>query len=384
MRERQTPASKPETRRRHSPSTSNRRRTSMKIKTDEMAGVTRAASYRTLLMRALSAIFFTSQILIGSLVISAQAQTSNTNLICQDSRLAVALAAGQPADYEVAGRLCYKPNRKNIVHLLISGATEGHTYWDFPLQPERYSYVRALTNAGYAAFNFDRIGIGESDHPPADQVTIQANAFVVHQIVQALRDGRLGTFAKVILVGHSLGSGVATVEAAQYSDADGLVLTSFLHAAGPGFGQIPTLFYPASLDPRFAGQNLPDGYFTTVSGGRSIFYWTPNADPDVIALDELTKETLTLGEIMTFPPLVFSPGSVQGISAPVLIVMGQYDNGFCTPPSCAEAHVEPNYYPSAHVEVKVMPNAGHDLSLHRNAPAFFATVLEWSNRHFGN
>jgi pimeloyl-ACP methyl ester carboxylesterase len=325
-----------------------------------------------------------SEIEIGSLLTSAPSATIDQPTTCQQSQLTVALEAGQPATYHVAGQLCYKPNNKNIVHLLVSGATYSRAYWDFPLQPQQYSYVRKLTNAGYATFNFDRLGIGESDHPPADQVTVQSNAFVVHQIVQALRDGRLGTFAKVILVGHSLGSGVATVEAAQYGDADGLVLTSFLHAAGPGFAQLPSLFYPASLDPRFAGQNLPDGYFTTLSGGRSIFYWTPNADPDVIALDELTKETLTLGEIMTFPPLVFSPGSVQGISAPVLIVMGQYDNGFCTPPTCAEAYVEPNYYPSAQVEVKVMPNAGHDLSLQRNAPAFFATVLEWSNRHFGN
>ena len=27
-------------------------------------------------------------------------------------------------------------------------------------------------------------------------------------------------------------------------------------------------------------------------------------------------------------------------------------------------------------------NAGHDLALHRNAPALFATVIEWSNRVF--
>ena len=312
----------------------------MKIKTDDMLGVTRDGGDRTRLMRALSALFFTSQILIGSLVISAQAQTSNTKLICQDSRLAVALAAGQPADYEVAGRLCYKPNRKNIVHLLISGATEGHTYWDFPLRPERYSYVRALTNAGYAAFNFDRIGIGESDHPPADQVTIQANAFVVHQVVQALRDGRLGTFAKVILVGHSLGSGIAIVEAAQYGDVDGVILTGFLHAAGPAFASLGPIIYPANNDPRFAGQNIPDGYLTTLPGTRSPLFWIPNVEPEAIAVEDFFKETITIGELNTFPPLVFSPDNAQGIHVPVLIVIGQYDNIFCTPPQCPEAQVE--------------------------------------------
>jgi len=357
----------------------------MKIKTGDMAGVTRAGGDRTRLMRAFSALFFTGQILIGSLVISAQAATSSPDLICQDSRLAVAIATGQPAEYEVAGRLCYQPNRKNTVHLLISGATEGHTYWDFPLQPERYSYVRALASAGYAAFNFDRIGIGESDHPPADQVTVQANAFVVHQIAQALRDGRLGTFAKVILVGHSLGSGIAVVEAAQYGDVDGVILTGFLHAAGPGFASLAPIIYPANNDPRFAGQNIPDGYLTTLPGTRSPLFWTPNVEPEVMAVEELFKETITTGELNTFPPLVFSPNNAQGIHAPVLIVIGQYDNIFCTPPQCPEAQVEATYYAlEAQVEVKVIPLEGHALNLHRNAPAVFATVLEWSNRRFGN
>jgi hypothetical protein len=57
-------------------------------------------------------------------------------------------------------------------------------YWDFPYQPSTYPYVRAATAAGYATFNFDRIGIGNSDHPPAADVTISSNALVVHEIVQ--------------------------------------------------------------------------------------------------------------------------------------------------------------------------------------------------------
>jgi pimeloyl-ACP methyl ester carboxylesterase len=335
-------------------------------------------------MRAISALFFTSQILIGSLVISARAATTNPNLICKESRLAVAIAEGQPANYEVFGRLCYKPNNKNIVHLLIHGGASSHLYWDFPLSPEKYSYVRKLTQAGYATFNFDRIGIGQSDHPPADLVTIQANAFVTRQIVQALRDGRLGTFSKVILVGHSLGSGIAIVEAGQYGDVDGVILMGFLHATGPGFLNAVTSLYPAQNDPRFAGQNLP-GYFTSIPGMRSFIYWTPNTDPDVMALEELAKETITTGELNTFPPIVLSPASSLAIHVPVLIVIGQYDDLFCTPPQCPEAQVEPGYYsPDAQVEVMVIPNAGHMLNLHRNAPSVFATVLEWSNRRFGN
>jgi hypothetical protein len=55
--------------------------------------------------------------------------------------------------------------------------------------------------------------------PPATDVSIQANGFVVHQIVQALRGGGLvvASFGRiqadrVVLVGHSLGSMVTLQE----------------------------------------------------------------------------------------------------------------------------------------------------------------------------
>jgi pimeloyl-ACP methyl ester carboxylesterase len=110
-----------------------------------------------------------------------------------------------------------------------------------------------------------------------------------------------------------------------------------------------------------------------------------NVDSDVIALDESTKEIITIGELNTFPPQVTSPSEVQGVNVPVLITIGQFDNIFCTPPQCLEAQVEPTYYKSSpQVEVKVIENAGHNLNLHRNAPSVFATAIEWSKRIIGD
>jgi pimeloyl-ACP methyl ester carboxylesterase len=304
---------------------------------------------------------------------------------CQAVRLPVSLQQGQPANYEVVGKLCFQPNRKNVVHLLLSGATYSNVYWDFPLFPEFYSYVQSLTSAGFATLNIDRIGIGASSRPPAGQVTIQAGAFVAHQLVQALRDGRIGSFSKVILVGHSLGSGIALSEQAQYGDANGLILTGFLHAMGQGFAQVPTLVYPAQNDPRFASQNLPAGYFTSIPGARPAFYFQPLADPNVIARDEQTKETITLGEFNTFPPLVVSTSDAQSIHVPVLFVIGSNDNIFCTPPQCPEAQLEPGLYPAdAQVEVRMVPGSGHSLNLHFTAPIFFGIAREWSDRKFGD
>jgi len=339
---------------------------------------------KRILAPVILAVLALSQLIALGPVTQAEGQDLESATTCQDVRLQVSLQEGQPAIYQVAGKLCYKRNRNGVVQLLVSGATYGHTYWDFPLYSQFYSYVRALTGAGFATFNFDRIGIGDSSHPPADQDTIEAGAWVIHQVVQALRDGRIGAFSKVILVGHSLGSGLALSEQAHYGDADGLILSGFLHAFGPGFAQIPSILYPAQNDPRFASANLPDGYFTTLPGSRPAFYYTPLADANVISLDEATKETISLGEINTFPPLVPSPVDAQSIHVPVLIVIGGNDNVFCTPPQCAEAQAEAALYPAdANVEVRVVPGSGHDLNLHYTAPAFFVIAAEWSSRHFG-
>lgn len=334
---------------------------------------------------AFLALVIISHLMIGSSKASAQTGIFNPPVTCQDVQLPVALQQGQPANYEVVGKLCFKPNNNNVVHLLLSGATYSHVYWDFPVFPELYSYVRSLTAAGYVTLNIDRIGIGGSSRPPADQVTIQADAFVVHQLIQALHDGRIGSFSKVILVGHSLGSGIALNEEAQYGDANGLILTGFLHATGPGFSKVPTLVYPAQNDPLFASQNLPNGYFTSVPGVRTAFYFQPVADPNVIARDEQTKDTITLGEFNTFPPLVFSTADAQSIHVPVLFVIGSNDNVFCTPPQCPEAQLEAGLYPAdAQVETALVPFSGHSLNLHFTAPLFFGIAREWSDRKFGN
>jgi pimeloyl-ACP methyl ester carboxylesterase len=64
-------------------------------------------------------------------------------------------------------------------------------------------------------------------------------------------DGR--AFAHVIIVGHSLGSIEALIEAARYHDVDAMIVTGAPHAltpSAPAFVQND--FYPAASDPKFA------------------------------------------------------------------------------------------------------------------------------------
>lgn len=317
--------------------------------------------------------------------------------LCQSFFVPVALGRGLPVHYQIYGELCNPPSGPSkTVQVLVAGATYGHVYWDFPYQPETYSYVRALNAAGYSTFNIDRLGIGKSSHPPLGQVTVTmaTNAAVVHQVVQALRSGSIGAhpFAQVVLVGHSLGSFVSWIEAGTYHDVDGVIISGLLHLVNAtGVASFVATLYPAILDPRFAANALNlniVGYLTTEPGtrGRS-FYYLPNADPRVIATDEATKETITPGEVASFPVPLVEDSSAQ-IQVSVLVVVGQQDALFCgtAAEDCRSSdtlqHTEAAFYaPQAHLQVAVIPDAGHDLNLHKNASLWFTVAAQWAAAH---
>ncbi len=330
---------------------------------------------------------FVAALLLPSL---AAATASDAGLRCADTSFAVHLSATDPHVYHVYGELCSRGALEHkTIQLALHGATYGHLYWDFPFQPALYSYMRWATTAGYAVLAIDRIGIGRSDHPPADQITIESNAYVVHQIVQALRGGSLVVpsfgrvrAARVALVGHSLGSLVSIQEAATFDDVDGVVLTGISHTVTAALGEVS--FGPANLDPHFAGRGIPDGYVTTLPGTRTIFYNAPFYDPRVLAVDEQNKETVTIAELNTgVPALSFS----TGIHVPVLVMVGDDDAAFCNPPSCTASGslaTEPSFYPpEACAEAVAIPGSGHVLNLHYEAPLAYVTVLSWLDRRVG-
>ena len=79
------------------------------------------------------------------------------------------------------------------------------------------------------------------------------------------------------------------------------VLTGLLHLLKPSwlalaFGDA----YSATSDPKFATSGFDAGYLTFKPGTRaSLFYWTPTAEPYVIALDERLKDTVSGPEALS-------------------------------------------------------------------------------------
>jgi pimeloyl-ACP methyl ester carboxylesterase len=329
--------------------------------------------------------------MLAVVLLPSGAQAAEGGFRCEELSFGVNLSPSDPTVYSVFGVLCSRGSiGRKTVQITLHGATYSHLYWDWPVQPETYSYVRRATAEGYAVLNLDRIGIGQSDRPAAADVTIAANGYVVHQIVQALRGGDLvvpsfGRISaeRVVLVGHSLGSVISIQEAATYGDVDGVVLTGASHTITPALNEVFAVLYPANLDPRFPG--APNGYLTTLPGSRDVFYYQPSRDPLVLAIDEQTKETVTTAELDTAVPALFlSPG----IHVPVLVVVGDHDRAFCGEPTCSASGSlddEASFFaPDACVETAAISGAGHDLNLQFQAPIAYDAVLSWMNRRVGS
>lgn len=309
---------------------------------------------------------------------------------CEATQVAVSLS--QVPGATLYGELCVRAGASpTAVQLLVHGATYNSYYNDWPDRPAYYSYVRQMTGAGYATFNVERLGYGRSTHPNSTLVTIQDGAEALRQVVESLRNGQIGgrAFSRVIWVGHSLGTLYGWLEASIARNVDAFVLTGLLHTVKPSWLTLALQSaYSANQDPKFATLGFDDGYLTFKPGTRAaLFYWTPGAQPDAIALDERLKDTVSATEFGAAVPLFNSPPTQtapsQAIQVPTLLVVGQHDRVMCDEDGlvCDDHNVaaqEAPYYSNvAQLRVLVVPDTGHDLQLHLSAPTTGEAILDW-------
>lgn len=309
---------------------------------------------------------------------------------CEDVLVQVSAHQGEAPDDHIAATLCtphtWAPG-EHRTDILVAGATYNQSYWDWPENPGRYSYVSRTLRAGRATFSFDRLGTGRSDKPAGLSQNVDDDAYTLHQLIDWVR-AREQT--RVDLIGHSLGSIILTKEQARWHDADRLVVTGILHLPGIGLNStgFATSLYPAAADPRFAlTPNSQPGYLTTLPGRRGPTFYDPRtADPDVIAYDEAHKDVATIDEVRQSIVELETPAalnSTRNITAPVLIVMGQTDNIFCNlAVDCSRAdsivaNEKPYYSAAPRLDVATVPDTAHNLALHPSAPISFEMINSW-------
>lgn len=186
--------------------------------------------------------------------------------------------------YSIYSSLCVSVDstiagKVKTVQFLTHGDTLSGSYWD--IAPE-YSYVDAVTTAGYAAFFYDRIGVGQSDHPdPIQVVQGPLQVEIAHALIELLRKNQIGgyQFSKFVGVGHSAGSVVTQGVTTKYpNDFDAVILTGTSTIAK----YVPLSL--AAFDFQIANrasrkfQNLSNGYLTQANaiGIQFSFFRYPN------------------------------------------------------------------------------------------------------------
>jgi len=294
------------------------------------------------------------------------------------------------------GQLCSPASGgSKMVQVLLPGATFNRKYWDLPYEPDRYSYQRDMARNGLATFAVDELGVGQSSRPLSVLVTGAGQSSAVHQVVQALRVGKLGgtRFEKVVLVGHSAGSAIAVLEASAYHDVDGVVLTGMTHVpnAPVVIKDMALGLQPVTLDPQLAKRGGDPGYLTSRPGDRDEMYFSStDVEPGVVQADEMVaKDQVSLSSLPEIIGLGLASPISRGISAPVLLVNGTKDTGFCgLVRDCSTAEslraAESMYFgPAAKLSVYVLPGAGHAVALAENAPDYRDVTRGWLRQYVG-
>jgi pimeloyl-ACP methyl ester carboxylesterase len=326
--------------------------------------------------------------------------TADDSVSCSEiAPISIALDSSTPATSKVSGELCATPEELRdgaTVQLLIHGATYNRDYWNFAsVGGIRYSYARDVASHGFPALAIDLPGTGASSHPSSELLTVQAEAFVTHQIVQALRNSAVSDvrFGKVITVGHSLGSVVVWEEAIAYGDTDGVIVTGAAHSITTKF-LTSNAFYPAIKDPKFARSRLDSGYLSTVPGTRAeLFYSAPDFDPALLPNDEAGKDVVPAAELTSGLPIVTSSDTLA-IRVPVLTILGGDDLptcgvnprgvGFdCSSGSAIATQEAAFYAPEARIHACMISNSGHDVSLAVNHELQAADMVAWSSIFVG-
>lgn len=334
--------------------------------------------------------------------------------VCTTIDIPVALTQGGPVAYRISGEYCM-PHGQHAAALVVAvpGASYDHNYWDFPADPGTYSFVDQELAARRAVLAIDRIGTGQSGMldtanpagnpvpcpetgpgsynclPPSARITATADAYTLHQVITWART--TAGYATVDVVGHSLGSVTASLDAAEYpADPTALVLTGMLHqisaAALPG---LEADIRAAGTDPVLTGEGrvYPDsGYLTTVPGTRGTLFYSSGADPAVVAEDEQTKDVVSSAEATVTAG--FTEPWTPGITAPVLLVAGQEDALFCGGPGddCASdatmlAAEQPFYTGASSLTADVIASTGHDTQLSPTAPESDAVISRFLCSH---
>jgi pimeloyl-ACP methyl ester carboxylesterase len=272
--------------------------------------------------------------------------------------------------------------RRPELQVLVHGGAQDHRYWDWPIEPERYSYVAWSAARGIATLNIDRIGSGLSSRPPGVENTLDAQAHVLSQLIAAAREGigGIAPFERVVLVSHTMGAVIAGYEAATNEDVDAVVLTGYVPVdAHVGLEErFDAVMLPAvDALPHLRGLVDADYLTTRPPGPELATFWLGGCDPAIVATEQEMKGTITKGELRTTPQ---AGPIIRSSAVPTLVQIGQHDPLLIDPEQDRDCYDTVRRWAArspAHFDYDVIAHNGHNLNLHFSAHESFERINRW-------
>jgi pimeloyl-ACP methyl ester carboxylesterase len=260
--------------------------------------------------------------------------------------------------------------RGKLLQLAIHGITYDRRYWHVPrVNGAAYSYAEFMAERGDVVLAIDQLGAGKSSRPDGDSLGLVETARGVAALVEQLRTPQnpLGTsFDRIVLVGQSFGGLTAVNAQAVAHNADGLVVTGWLHGA------------PPPGDPKAFEPFLTTPYVTLPPALRqAVFYHAPGSDPDMAKLDAELNTPFSraqFGDLITASTTPSSARLAAEVRVPVLVQIGRLDALMGGSDIARDAR---HYAKSPAVTAIEIPNAGHNLALHSNRLEGWSYTDSW-------
>lgn len=283
-----------------------------------------------------------------------------------------------------AGGIDARTDQK-AVSLYLHGLDLGQSFWTGAYQGDSFAARQAA--AGHVSVTIDRLGYDTSDKPDGQASCMGGQADIAHQIVQQLREGSYTIsngaadapgYSQVVLQGHSLGAGIAALEAASYGDVDGVVLHSYSDRI---------LSEGAKADAAAAVADCQGGGESTEgegSGGYAFFSSSPQdfrqaffaSTPAPLVQGALAQRNRNAcGDLATVTAIGDANVATNDrVQVPVLVVAGQSDAIY---PEPAGEDLAGQFTGSSDVQLVTLPGTAHSLATEASAPQWSQAVASW-------
>jgi pimeloyl-ACP methyl ester carboxylesterase len=261
-----------------------------------------------------------------------------------------------------------------LLQLAIHGITYDRRYWHVPrINGAAYSYADFMAERGDVVLAIDQLGAGKSSRPDGDSVGLVETARAVASLVEQFRSpsNPLGTaFDRIVLVGQSFGGLTAVRAQAIAGNADGLVVTGWLHGA------------PPPGDPKAFEPFLAQPYVTLPAAMRqAVFYHAPGSDPDLVKFDAELNTPFTRAQFKDLIAASTTPSSARlaaDVRVPVLVQVGRHDALMGGSDVARDAR---HYTNSPAVTAIELPGAGHNVALHSNRLEGWNYIDRWLDQY---